>query len=189
MNYRESVISRVLSQLDNLLLKDPNNPSYPRQISESTVTEPNSGYNTPVWRIVARSVRPSDDTMQHTIPSIYVSFDGGRTDSGVNTYVQNKAERIGIRLEILLDSNRGAPSGDDPSVPKSLSFQTSDVLDDLDKLLNFGAVRQISFVEEASYVIDANIVEWGFDPNMRGTPTEVLIVMFEIIVSVPKQRS
>ena len=191
-NYREKVFDRVFEQLDKLVLKESDGS--PRQISSIKVVAPNDGFLTPVWVLNKRPVLPSDYCSTQLIPSIFISFQGGRISPEVGTYLENKVETIGVRIETVLNVGHGAPSSVNSMVAKDLTPQISDVLNDFDRLLNVGSLRTLyegEFISgrtnESTHVVDANIVEWGFDPNNRGTPFEILITVFEVMVSAPRQ--
>lgn len=188
-SYFETIINRVVEQLKLLVLKNPNDPTQPRPITPvNPMPAPNSGYNTPIWLLGQRPVRTEDYVNNNTIPLMFVSFVGGRLQSGTgdNNLLQNKIESIDVRVEVVLNESFGPEDTANPGSPKKLTHQSSGVMEDLNKLLNFGTMRHMMFDEPSSQVVDANIVEWGFDQTKRGTMDEILIVIFEVIVSVPR---
>ena len=183
MSWREDIMNRVTSQIEKLLLVDHNGiPMKPSPGSLTTVAA-NAGFNTPCYAVVQRPVVVSAIEQEKLIPAAYLSFDGGRINPGIETTLNNVVESLGIRVEMLFRDGAGQ---DDNGKSRPLSLQVGACVSDIHGLINYNTMKLTSFSEENVWIINCNLAEWGFDSRFRGTPDEVLIMIFQLDVSHPQ---
>ena len=184
MNFREEIIERILQLLRNLVVEE----SQVRSIAQGELLiTPNTTYAG-----VLRSVdlgpletTPVDNKMNDIAPAAFVSFDGGRHDLGLDTFVTHLVETLGIRVEVILNRKIGAAVGERP---RALTLQASDLLADLDRLVTTDNLRSaLNHLDDVT-VQEVVIEEWEFDERFRGGQVEVLSIVFQAQIANPRQQ-
>ena len=183
MSWREDIMNRVTSQLQKLLLVDQNDIPIKPPSGSLTTAVANTGFETPCYAVVQRPVVVSAIEQERLIPAAYVSFDGGRINPGIETTLNNVVESLGIRIEVLFRDGTGQDIGGEA---RPLSLQVGACVSDIHGLINYNTMKLTSFSEENVWIINSSLAEWGFDSRFRGTPDEVLIMIFQLDVSHPQ---
>ena len=179
MNFRELLIERVFGQLG--LLKVPADQIQAIQQGEFVIT-PNEQWNG-VLREVDYGPLDHGRIDRQEPPLAYVSWDGGRHDLAEDTFLTHVVETLGIRVEVLLDKKITVRQGDDL---RSIEFQVSDLLGDMDHLINHASMQSALNGLDDYTVQDVVMEEWELDERYRGGPKEVLSIIFQTQVANPK---
>ena len=195
----------VVPQFDQTAQNPPNPPN--AWTPENPLTTANDGYIFPLRLNLLRPLTPTAVSEFKTYPACFLSYDGGRKEVTENTLMQNIVEVIGVRLEIALHADYGAPNAMGQST--ELSEQVGDAIFDIERLVNYNSFQawlsqpvsvgdsqdpniddpaQLTrFRQQAVIVQDVMLTEWGFDEFYRGTENEVIIAIVQFFMSYPKQ--
>ena len=198
-NFRNNLLTAICQKLNVLKVDAPVGEWRDMPNQGLKCTEPNTGYNFPIRAIFEMPHRPEVVHQSLLIPSIFVSFEGGRKDISQDTVLQNIYERLGVRLEIIFRDEYGPPkTGQDATKSdcdaKDISQQVGEAIFDVESLINFDAFQtevsqSISGGVEGPQLIqleDLELAQWGVNEIYRGTPDEVIIAIFEFGISYPK---
>ena len=128
-------------------------------------------------------------------PTAYVSFNGGRNDDATDTFLDHLVEVLEIRIEVHLDKKIGVEDRpaehygkeykpNNPVLP--ITFQGSDLRSDFRKLITHSSLMQYTGTDPVTV---QNVVqsEWEFDDRYRGGDQEILIVIFQAVISDERQ--
>ena len=196
MNFREELIRRIIQLLENnLVLGDPSQVVAAAQGTQ--VITPNTNYTGVLRSIGPGAVAttgagpleelPVPVADSANAPIAFVSFDGGRHDLGLDTFLSHIVETIGIRIEILLSRKIGINDPEGPENIRPITFQASDLLHDITSLINKTSLQSALNILEDVTINDLVLEEWEFDDRFRGGPEEVLIMIFRAEIADTRQ--
>ena len=185
---------------DNLLVPPADWGPYP-ELDNGLATKPKIGYHFPLRMCLLEPANPEVPKERKAFPACFISYDGGRKQVTEETLIQNIVEVIGVRLEIAINADYGAP---DPSRDRGvteISEQVGDAIYDIERLINYNSFSQwlaqptsirdsadlTRFRQQAIIVQDVMLTEWGFDEFYRGTANEVIIAIVQFFMSYPKR--
>lgn len=181
MNFREIILERIIRLLTLLMVDED------RVVKTSDGKEiitPNSNYTGVLRDIRVEPLEGLPTDNPANIPVAFVSFDGGRNDLGVDTFLSHIVEVLGIRIEILLDKKIGVAVD---NRPRHIEFQASDLLADITKLVNLTSLQSALHTLETDVTVqDVILEEWEFDERYRGGSQEVLIMVFRAEIANPR---
>lgn len=183
MNFRETLIRRVLELLAILVIDDSQTQSSDQG---RLLLTSNPNYACALRKVLAEPLGafPIDNPAE--APAAYVSFDGGRNDLGADTFLSHIVEVLSIRIDILLSKKIGV---NDAGEPRQMTFQVSDALADINRLINLASMQSaLHVLEEHITVQEVVLEEWGFDEQFRGGNEEVLSLVFQIEVANPRNQ-
>ena len=185
MSFREDILIRVRDQLRQLVVEE--GQVTPQPNGELHIT-PNPGF-TGVLRnldIGPLETKPVENLPTNLSPAAFVSFDGGRNDLGLDTFLSHIVETLGIRIEVLLNRKIGVAIADerepDGVRPRRLSLQASDFLTDLNRLITLNNLRSAVNPDNVT-VQEVIIEEWEFDERFRGSEQELLNIVIQAQVA------
>ena len=216
-HFRKYLMRYVESQIGKLVREPPQPPAPPPPApppprvgwGQVKVTDPNTGYIFPLRLCELYPLRPDVLEREKAFPACFISYDGGRKDVTERTLVQNIVEVVGVRLEIAINADYGAPDPIRHNGVVELSEQVGDAIYDIERLVNYNSFQQwlaqpvsvgdnqdpniddpaalTRFRQQAVIVQDVMLTEWGFDEFYRGTANEVIIAIVQFFMSYPKQ--
>ena len=210
-HFRKYLMRYVESQIGRLLVEPPQPvPAPTPPVGWMTKeTMPNPGYVFPLRLCALYPLRPDALERERAFPACFISYDGGRKDVTQQNLIQNIVEVIGVRLEIAINADYGAPDLSRDNGVTELSEQVGDAIYDIERLVNYNSFQQwlaqpvsvgdsqdpniddpaalTRFRQQAVIVQDVMLMEWGFDEFYRGTANEVIIAIVQFFMSYPKQ--
>ena len=120
------------------------------------------------------------------LPIAYVTFDGGRNDLGVNTFLSHVVETLGIRIEVLLHRKIGIQEG---AGVRSLELQVADFMHAVQVLITRDNLSSAVAQRDHVTVQDVVIEEWLLDDRFRGGDREVLSILVQAQVANQRDAS
>ena len=111
-------------------------------------------------------------------PVAYISFNGGRNDDATDTFLSHLVEVLEVRVEIIVD--RRCPISGFADVDRQASY----LLDRMDHLINRNTLAS-SVTGTGEQLVLHNVVlsEWEFEDTYRGGDQEILIAIYECVIS------
>lgn len=205
MNFRREILERIIQLLQTLVLpKDDKGNILPEHIRQGPTSDieyliPPVDPSTDARNEcpgVLKGIEigpleqlPVSNPNQTPAPRAYVSFDGGRNDFG-DTLLSHIVETVAIRIEVHLSEKIGIRwrnSGGEEQV-RPIDFQGSDLLCDINRLINRTSLMTAVHSDPDVTVQDAIVEEWEFDDEFRGGDEEVLIVIVQVEVANTKEQ-
>ena len=181
MNFREEIILRIITQLQQLVVTDGQVEQTP---SGLCLIIPNTGFVGVLRHVETGPIEELPVPNPTILPVAYVSFEGARNDFGSDTFITHVIEELEIRIEVLLDRKIGSRDGQEV---REITYQVSDFLADFEKLVNTPTLRSaVSFPDQHVTVDDAYINEWRFDDRNRGGEQEILIIIYRVEIANPR---
>lgn len=181
MNFREEVISRIAQLLERLVIEDSQTQDGPE--SDILYLTPNQNYNTPLRQVLLDPIESATGDVD--VPTLWVSFDGGRNDLGARTFNSHLVEVLSIRLDLVLSKKCGL---EDEGKVRPITLQISDALADIQKILTVSMVTTAVTTPQAQ-VNSLYLGEWTLDERFRGGEQEVLNIRLDLEVENPLEVS
>ena len=182
MNFRELMLERVRILLQSLVVTEDRVIAGPNGIE---LINPNPNRKGVLRSVEVGPIEELPIANPANPPRAFVSFDGGRNDLGLDTFISHLVEVLSIRIEILLDKKIGVNDG---GSVRPITLQGSDLVSDIAGLVNLSSLQTaVQPLDEHVTVQDAILEEWEFDDRYRGADQEVLIMIFQAEVANVRQ--
>ena len=188
MDFEEAILERVGMLLDQITVdQDP-----PADSEGYVIVMPDPPKNAVLRKVNIGVIEELPVPNPAMPPTAYVSLDGGTNDDATATFISHLVEVLDIRIQIHLDQKIGTPnrhpyitSNPGPILP--IDIQGTDLRSEIRKLITHAdLMTAVAHLPNVS-IQDVVQSEWEYDERYRGGPQEILIMIFQAVITDTKQ--
>ena len=184
MNFREEIVNLIATLLNALKIDDKSVQQGPP--SDLLYLTPNADFFSALRAIVVEPIETTTGTDIPTItrvapePVAYISFNESQNNNNPNEgLIGYWLETLGVRIDIVLNKKVGVRLQDQERV-KSITYQISDLLDDIQKIINLSALQPTI---TSAVIHSVTLQTWQAEQSFLGGQLQVLNLNYDISVS------